>query len=128
MFLFSREGVHLDFYAPTRDRLFLDPDEFMGKRVDEVMPAQVGEEYSCAIQQALETEKDSGFEYQLDFSDGRRFYNCRMMPFDGSKVLAIVREVTQEKLAEMALVETVSRGSGQNQASHSTGAGWKNCH
>ncbi|MCH9022796.1 MAG: GAF domain-containing protein [Planctomycetes bacterium] len=37
MFQLSEDGVHLDFYASSLDKLYIDPKEFLGKRVNETV-------------------------------------------------------------------------------------------
>lgn len=51
----STDWEHLDFYAPSIDQLYLDPEQFLGKRVDEMLPREVGEKYQYHIRKALET-------------------------------------------------------------------------
>jgi PAS domain S-box-containing protein len=99
MFQLSEEGVHMDFYAPSPDKLYLDPKEFLGKRVDEILPPTVGKEYRYHIRETLRTSQMQAFEYQLRFPEGSRYYDCRMVLSGENEVLAIVREITERKQA-----------------------------
>ncbi len=72
IFRHDEDGVHLDFYASSIDELYLDPDAFLGKRVNEVLPREAGEKILCHIREALETSQMQVFDYQLDFPEGPR--------------------------------------------------------
>ena len=95
VFRLSNDGEHLDFYAASENQLYLAPEDFLGKRVDELLPQEVGEKYQHNIREALETGQIQVFEYQLDFPEGRRFYESRIAASGENEVLAIVRNVTE---------------------------------
>jgi PAS domain S-box-containing protein len=103
MFQLSDDGVHLDFYAPSFDKLYVDPKGFLGKRVDEVLPLEVSDKYRHYIRETLKTSHMQVFEYHLFFPEGSRYYDCRMVVSGKNKILASVREITDIKQAEAAL-------------------------
>jgi PAS domain S-box-containing protein len=103
MFLLSDGGIHMDYYASSPDRLFVSPDRFIGKGVEETLPAEVSKVYMKFIKETLATNQTQAFEYQLNFTDGPRYYDCRMVKGGTNQVLAIVREITERVKAEVAL-------------------------
>ncbi len=105
MFRLSEDGEHLDFYAPNSDKLYLNPDDFLGKHVSEVLPKKVGKKYQYHIQKALKTCRMQVFEYQLDFPEGPRHYEGRMVVSGKNETLTIVRNITESKRTENALQE-----------------------
>jgi PAS domain S-box-containing protein len=100
MFRLSRTGDHLDYYASAVNELYIEPKEFLGKRVDEVLPSDVADKYLLHIQQALDTGEMQVFEYSLDFPEGLRHYEARMVVSGNDETLAIAREITKRKMAE----------------------------
>jgi len=100
MFQLSKDGVHLDFYAPNSDKLYIDPDDFLGKRVNKVLPKKVCEEYQYHIRKAFETRRMQVFNYQLDFPEGPRHYEGRMVVSGKNETLTIVRNITESKQTE----------------------------
>ena len=55
MFILSREGEHLDFYANDLKRLFVQPENFIGKQVEDVLPDVVAKKYHHHISQVLDS-------------------------------------------------------------------------
>jgi len=108
IFLLSEDGEHLDFYAPNRSKLYLGRDDFLGKRVNEVLPKEVGKKYQYHIRRALESCRIQVFDYQLDFPEGPRHYEGRMVASGKNETLTIVRDITESKRTENALREAYS--------------------
>lgn len=103
MFRLSRDGTHLEFYASELDQLFVQPEDFLGRRVDEVLPVDVAAQYIDNIQRTLDSGQGQVFEYTLDFDTGRKHYEARMVMIWRDEVLVMVRNVTERVQAEEAL-------------------------
>jgi len=104
IFRLSRDGTHLDFYAPRLSDLFVKPDDFLGKQVQEVLPADAANAYLGAIQKTLESKEMQLFEYSLEFPEkGTQYFETRVVPIVEGEVLTIVRNITARKRAEATL-------------------------
>jgi PAS domain S-box-containing protein len=106
MFRLSKNGEHLDYYAPLKNNLYLNPDEFLGKPVDEVMPKKVGEAYLVHIAEALNTGHMQVFEDSLKFPEGLRYFETRMVVCGKDETLSIVRDITEKKKSEKVIIES----------------------
>lgn len=93
MFELSRDGTHLDFFAQNTRKLYVRPDYFIGKKVNEVLPEEVAELYLQNIRETLDTGAIQIFAYQLEFPEGLKSFKARMTVGGYNKVLAIVKEV-----------------------------------
>ena len=71
----------------------------------QVLPRKVGEKYQYHIRKALETCRMQVFEYQLDFPEGPRYYEGRMVVSGKNETLTIVRNITESKGMENDLKE-----------------------
>ena len=109
MFQHDENGAHLEFYASSNDKLYLGPDEFLGKRVNEVLPREAGEKIQYHIRKALKTGQMQVFGYQLDFPEGPRYYEARMVVCGENETLTIVRNITESKRAEDTLRQSEER-------------------
>ena len=92
IFELSSDGTHLEFHAQDTHQLYVKPNYFIGKKVDEVLPKDVAELYLAKIQETLDSGEIQIFDYQLEFPEGMRNYQARLTVGGFDKVLAIVSE------------------------------------
>jgi PAS domain S-box-containing protein len=105
IFVLDRNGVYQDYSAKGPDELYLPPEQFLGKKVRDVLPADAAEIVMKGIESHLESPEPFSFEYSLPLHGGMRFYETRMVKLDADRLLAIVRDVTSRARAENALAE-----------------------
>jgi PAS domain S-box-containing protein len=108
LFYVNAEGVFIDYVAKSHQDLLLEPPHFMGKRMDEVLPAPVGQESIRLVRLALQTGQVQHYEYTLPFNGERQHYEARLVPGSGD-VLIVVRNITERKLTEEALRQSERR-------------------
>lgn len=95
----SRDGTYLDYHARHMEDLFVPPDQFMGRTIGEVMPADSAERYMRAIEQALQTGEEQAYEYSLPIGGQILDFEARMVASGPDEVLTIVRNITERKQA-----------------------------
>jgi signal transduction histidine kinase/DNA-binding response OmpR family regulator len=93
------EGTILDFKAGRPDDLYKKPEEFLGKKIKDLLPPEVGEKLDNAIREITTANQLSIFEYSLPSPEGVQYYEARLVPFE-HHFLSIVRNITQRKYAE----------------------------
>ena len=116
MFRIGKDGTYLDFKATSDKDLYVLPNQFLGKKIDEVMPPALAQQTMDYVEQALKTGELQIFEYQLLVSGNNRDYEGRIAVSGEDEVLAIVREVTDRKRAEKQLLTSKDAAE---QANHS---------
>jgi PAS domain S-box-containing protein len=117
MFLTTKDGVFLDFYAKESGVLFLPPEQFIGKNVREVFPGDLGDVLARCFEQATRSSEPVIHEYSLPLDNRQRYYEARVVSCAGGRVLSIVRDITDRKRAEEALrniAEGISAVTGES--------------
>ena len=99
MFLLDNEGVYLDYYTRDAAMLLLPPQSFLGKRVREVLPAEIADKTMECISRLNGSDQPQIFEYDLAVDGESRHYEARLVAAGTDKSLSIVRDVTQARRA-----------------------------
>ncbi len=97
IFLYDQKGMFLDCMVNSDADLLLKREDFIGKTLSEVMPAEIAIKGNRAIQAALRTEEIQMFEYTIDTPDGPTYFETRLVRITEQSVLAIVRNITESK-------------------------------
>jgi len=100
MFQIAKDGTILDFKAAKEFPTSLPPSEFLGKKVQEVMPSEFAQQVMHYVKRTLQTGDIQIFEYQLPVplqSRNMRDFEARIVAIDENEVLAIVRDNTVRK-------------------------------
>lgn len=109
IFHLRNDGVFLDYKAAEGFELLISPDQFLGRRVEEVMPAALAEATRHSIQRTLRGERHVVHEYPLDLAGKVRHFEARYAVSGPEEVLGIVRDITSRRQAEAALLESRER-------------------
>lgn len=108
LFVVDREGRIYNYYAPNSSRLYVPPDQFLGRRMKEVLPEPAAGIVDRAIQLAVEKGHHHGSVYSLPSPAGEQWYELSLsaqgdMQTPDGRLIAIVRDITARKLAEQDL-------------------------
>jgi len=102
-FLVDAHGTILDFNAGRIADLYVPPQKFLGMKMQEVLPPDVGKVAESAIGEALKTGRIVAMEYSLEIEGETRFYEARLAPIANDQILIVVRNITGGKRTEEAL-------------------------
>ena len=108
-FLFAPDGTILEFRGPT-DRLYVPPEQFIGKHPGEVLPPDVAALFDRYLAAAVERSELVSFQYVLPLPDGPCEFEARICPLNtNTQFLGVVRDLTDaRRLAERELlIETM---------------------
>jgi len=100
VFIQDKRGVYLDFHAPPGNDLFVPPDEFLNRPMDDVLPLALARQANQSIERALQSGQTQTLEYNLPIGDTLRHYEARIVPFAADRVLTIIRDITDQVQAE----------------------------
>lgn len=105
MFQLRRDGTFFAYHA-AREELYVPPEDFIGKEIDEVLPADLAAITMHHVNLAITTGETQEYEYELVVDNQLRSYESRMVANGDEDVLVIVRDITAHKKAQIALRET----------------------
>lgn len=115
MFLFSREGVLLD-WSGDRGRLFAPPEFFLNKHVSEVLPPYVAKLTTENITRLIETGEMQVYRYILDLNGVMCHFESRIVKCGVDHFLTIIRDITDQVKFEHDLKEAIKKAEGSNKA------------
>ncbi|MGH7460831.1 MAG: response regulator [Longimicrobiales bacterium] len=109
MFLQTDDGVYLDYYAREHTDLIVPPEDFLGKKMSDVLPPVLAGQLVDCFRKARESSEPQILEYSVPIRGEERFFESRTVNAEGGRVLSIVREITDRKRAEQALNQSTER-------------------
>ncbi len=103
IFVINSDGVFLDYNSSDEALLYTKPDEFLGKKVGEVLSPEIAQKQLAAIRESLETNQTVSFEYELKMGDVSRYFSAKTSGLSKDRVITTVRDVTayQESLNQI---------------------------
>ena len=104
MMRIDRNGYYLD-YIPAKYGPELLCSDRAGKHISEVLPAEMIPLQMHAIAKALATRELQVYEQNIYIGDRRYDEEVRVAPSGEGEVLVIVRDISEQKQAEIALFE-----------------------
>jgi PAS domain S-box-containing protein len=75
----------------------------VGERIQEILPDDVRAGMEAGLAGLSRSEQPVRFEYSLPFGDGDRDFEARLLPLLDDQAIVLVRDITDQKLAERAL-------------------------
>ncbi len=100
IFELSADGTFLNFIPAQGADVLAPPQQFLGKKLEQVMPAEVAASARFAIQRAMQSGQLHAFEYQLPAEKGTREYEARVAANSSSSAIVMIRDITLRKQFE----------------------------
>ncbi|MEO1432909.1 MAG: histidine kinase dimerization/phosphoacceptor domain -containing protein [Cyanobacteria bacterium J06633_8] len=102
-FRLKSDGTILSCHANNISDLYLPPEKFLGKKIQYVIPPEIGYQFEKAISQVLETKSLIAIEYCLPVASGEKNFEARLQSTIGDNIIVIIRDITERKKAEIEL-------------------------
>jgi PAS domain S-box-containing protein len=111
LFVVDREGCIYDFHAPHPEHLYVSPEQFMGKRMGDVLPEPAAGIAVKAIAQAVAQGRHKGAVYPLGTHVGQRWFELSIvaqgdMQTAEGRLVILAHDITDLKRAEEAIKQT----------------------
>ncbi|HEX2188485.1 MAG TPA: PAS domain S-box protein [Longimicrobiaceae bacterium] len=102
-FRLERDGTILDYQAGNATPLPVPPEDFLGRRMQDVLPEDAAREFQEGLDGVARSGELVCVEYPLRLPGGERDFEARFLPFLDGQVIVVVRDATEQKEAERAL-------------------------
>ncbi len=106
---FDREGTYLDILNYQEDLLILPKDEVIGRRVTDVISGEIGVQMIQGVRSAIDRNELQTLEYTLPVPAGICHFEARIVPYTENEVIALIRDITDKRKAEEAVIESEKR-------------------
>ena len=106
IFQINHEGIFLDFKPSPETTPFASPDEFLGKKISEILPPDVAKLSLDVIQKALSSGETQSYNYSLPYNGSSHDYEGKVISIDSDKVICFVRDITKRNQIDEAIKES----------------------
>ncbi len=97
-------GIYQEFFASESFEIIGDLSKIVGTSVSEVLPAYVAQSQMKNIQIALQTGSIQIYEQEIFFDHRKQTEEVRIVPYSNDEALMVVRDISDRKAAEAALL------------------------
>jgi PAS domain S-box-containing protein len=104
-FLVTEDSTILE-YSGKQDELYIPPEQFLGKKMVDVLPKDVGDLFKDALLNTINSETPQIIEYSLPLASEIRHFEARHLHFDKKKVAIFIRNITEKQESENKLKES----------------------
>ena len=101
-FLIDAKGTILDYRGGQSADLLVPPAQFLRRRVQDFLPADVSRRFNEATELIKSSGQMTAFEYSLPLPQGEQFFEARLVPLDAEHVVVLARNISERKQAEQS--------------------------
>ncbi|CAA6800829.1 MAG: diguanylate cyclase/phosphodiesterase (GGDEF & EAL domains) with PAS/PAC sensor(s) [uncultured Sulfurovum sp.] len=104
LFIMKEDTTIIDYRAQTENDLYVKPENFLGHKMQDILPEKVTELFNKHFAKALTNQSLEVFEYELEINGQRKYFEARMAKLlVGNNLMLISREITEQVLNQEKL-------------------------
>lgn len=108
IFRINRECVFLDVLTNNEDLLAFPKEIFLGKKINDFFPICFVKKSKECIKKALQNKSNIIHEYSLNTPKKNGYFEARYAKINEKEVLVVIRDITETKLAEQELKNSLA--------------------
>ncbi len=99
-FHLDSSGRIISYKLGENSHFYLKQDKLINQKMKDVTDIEVANKFDVSIKHVLEDNKNQNFEFVIVHDKKIYYYEVRMMPLKTHAVIAMVRDITERRLAE----------------------------
>jgi HD-GYP domain-containing protein (c-di-GMP phosphodiesterase class II) len=100
LFILDSEGTILDYKAGDVSHLYVPPEKFLMRKMQDVLPPEVGKKIADVLSKLRAGSKVIFIEYFLHTPSGKSWYESRLVSLPNGQNIMFVRDITKYKRSE----------------------------
>lgn len=101
IFILDENDRFSGYHSSKNNILYRPPEEFLGKKHNDLMPPQLCPQYNEASKKVRNTGKNAKYEYNLDINGKKHWFSVSLdLHPDRKSIVAVVRDITDSKCTE----------------------------
>jgi PAS domain S-box-containing protein len=109
IFVLNSDGVYLECHCPVTIDLYMQPEQFLGKSMEEILPPEMARTFRGLFRRAAETGEVVEHEYVLPIDGQDRHFEARMARRDDGAIIVVVRNTSERYRAASRLRDSEER-------------------
>ncbi|MEH6445766.1 MAG: EAL domain-containing protein [Oceanospirillaceae bacterium] len=99
------DGTILDYQACNSSNLYVKPEDFLGKRMQDMLPEDIGKLFQSKIDELARTKVTLTFKYELIINHKTFHFNALLNRISlNNQLICVIRDVTGEFESKQSLV------------------------
>jgi len=103
LFRIDEVGRIVDYSAGRAADLYVPPETFLGKKMAEILPSPLGDQFDVAVERAHRLDRVESVDYDLAVPAGQQRFEARFVPMRDRHTVVVARNVTDTWNARTAL-------------------------
>jgi PAS domain S-box-containing protein len=99
IFVLDRDGVFIESHCESYNDLLMSPEEFTGRAMEDVLPAEMARLFRAAFERAARTRDVVELDYVLPVKGEQRYFEARLVQRDDGAMVTVVRNVSERHRA-----------------------------
>jgi PAS domain S-box-containing protein len=101
--VYDKDGRYVRVAPTNPSRLFLPPEDMIGKKITDVLPQELHTPFMDAIRETISSGETKKIEYPLHLGDQVYWFDATLSKLSEDQVFWVARDITERKLAEDTL-------------------------
>lgn len=103
------DGTIVGYESGENKNLLLPPEQFLNKKVHDILPKHVVHKFEAAILELSKTKQTTSFEYRLNVDEQNRWFQARLHPYLTDEIVVIIQDINDQKTADIETKNTHAR-------------------